>query len=972
MLPLIRCVSLMLLFAWATVCPARAGVGPERTLLVVNADSGNSLRVANEYIRLRRIPASHVFHLRGVPRMDVLSVDAFRDRIWKPIRDYMKKEDLDHVIDVIVYSADFPYAVDFTPDVKAAGKPGEKPKLCTGSLTGFTYFAHWVETKEPFYRWLFLNRYYRWNPGDDRYHSGMRQAEMARLARSVQAVRAGEYKDAVKSFEADFERFYGDWKTWLACARALGSTGKEAEAFQALREAVRRGLPDLERLDRTPVLKKLKAHPDFQALMAEAKVADRGVPPALGFQAGPAGSAGRYYLCTCLGYTGVRGNSVPEILRMIRSAAGVDGTRPEGTVYLMRNKDVRSRTRAPAFQNVVRSLKALGRKVAILEKGKDGQDGKIPKGKDDVLGAVVGIASFNWPASGSRMLPGAVCEHLTSFGAYFRTAGQTKVSEFLRHGAAGTSGTVVEPYALQMKFPHPALHVYYAEGSSLVEAFYQSVWGPYQLLILGDALACPFGRFASVSLASPPATAPWKGVVEVRAAVKPAPGCPPARVELWVDGRLVAGALPGKALSWDTRTVDDGHHEVRLVAVDATRLATRSSSVHWVRVGNGSRTLRAAVRPGTVALGNVVKIRGRAPGCERVDLVRGCHVLASHGVQGGAWRLEVPTDRLGVGRVVVQVRAVGGEGPGLRSAPLEVTVAAPKPWPGKTAPGPFLEGFQARIVEAGGRKRDALLATLDDTRGRSVERDLRKIGIKKADRLGIEGEFRVKTTGLHQFTLRAAGALTLEVDGRVLCKARPMRIDRPVFLAVPLAAGWHALKVDLKTEGAPRLVAFLGGVDVCVALEGGGIRHPLSGMAGVRKAPEAVVDKGKAAAVLVDGKRGGKAVQVPGSGVNLSWKRSERKVQAVVLYPPRATKKSPAWPRTWSVDYRSGSGPWRKVIKPQVQILRAAARGRGKHEIPQFLMVSFRPVTARALRIRPTCKKGEAAHLTEIEVYRKK
>jgi len=950
----------------------RAGVGPERTLLVVNADSGNSLRVANEYIRLRRIPASHVFHLRGIPRMDILSVDAFRDRIWKPIRDYMKKEALENVIDVIVYSADFPYAVDFTPDVKAVGKSEKKPRLCTGSLTGLTYFAHWVETKEPFYRWLFLNRYYRWNPGDDRYHRGMRQGEMARLTRAVQAVRAGEYKEAVTAFEADFERFYGDWKTWLAYARALSGTGKEAEAFQALREAVRCGLPDLDRLDRTPALKKLKAHPGFQALEAEAEVAGRGTPPALGFQAGTTGSVGRYYLCTCLGYTGVRGNTVPEILRMIRSAASVDGTRPEGTVYLMRNKDVRSRTRAPAFQNVVQSLKALGRKVAILEKGKAGQDGKIPKGKDDVLGAVAGIASFNWPASGSRMVPGAVCEHLTSFGAYFRTSGQTKISEFLRHGAAGTSGTVVEPFALQMKFPHPALHVYYAEGSSLVEAFYQSVWGPYQLLILGDALACPFGRFARVTLASPPASAPWKGVVEVRAAVEPAPGCSPARVELWVDGQVVAGALPGTAMIWDTRNVDDGHHEVRLVSVDATRLATRSSSVHWIRVGNGSRTLRAAFGPGAVALDDAVKIRGRAPGFERVDLVRGEHVLASQAVKGGAWRLEVPARQLGVGQVQVQVRAVGGEGPGLRSAPLEVTVTAPKPWPGKAAPGPFLEGFQARIVEAGGRKRDALLATLDDFRGRSVERDLRKIGIKKADRLGIEGEFRVKTSGLHQLTLRAAGTLTLEVDGRVLCQARPMRIDRPVFLVVPLAAGWHALKVDLKTEGPPRLVAFLGGEDVTVALEGGGIRHPLTGMAGVRKKPQAAVDKGKAAAVLVDGKRGGKAMQVPGAGVCLTWKRSERKVQAVVLYPPRATKKSPAWPRTWTVETRSGSGPWRKVKKPEICVLRAAARGRGKHEVPQFLRVSFRPVTARALRIRPALRKGEAAHLTEIEVYRKK
>ena len=530
-------------------CPtARAGGGAERLLLVVNEDSPLSLEVASAYVRLRNVPASHVCYLRGVPRLDVITADQFRERIWAPIRAHLEKEGLASVIHMITYSADFPYGVDFRADLEADKTSRDIPenlrKFATASLTGFTYLAHRVEKKDTFYQTLFVNRYFRRPPGDGNY-GRMSREEQQLHSEALTHVRERRYAASLPVFEKLFARYDGDWQTWLAWALALAEEKQADRARVAIHEAVRRGLVEPDRLSRD-AFQPILSRNDFAPIREEMEIArKRGAPPALGFVPGPAGSVHRYYLSTVLTYTGIRGLSGPETLAALARSAATDGTRPDGTVYLMVNKDIRSKTRQKAFPATVQALRALGRKAEILEAGRDGQDGKLPCGKNDVVGAVVGTAGFQWNKAKSTMLPGAIVEHLTSFGAFFRTAGQTKAVEFLRHGAAGTSGTVVEPFALQPKFPHPFLHVYYAEGCSLAEAFYQSVQGPYQLLVMGDPLTRPFARFAEVALDEPAGPAPWKGQVEVRARVKPGQGAPVGALELWVERASGGQRSPG-------------------------------------------------------------------------------------------------------------------------------------------------------------------------------------------------------------------------------------------------------------------------------------------------------------------------------------------------------------------------------------------------------------------------------------------
>ena len=102
---------LTLLYLYIPI-PAVAGGSPETTLLVVNAYSPLSLTVANTYTRLREIPGNHIVWLHNIPSLGKIDMKTFRERIWTPVRKHMDTQGLGEHIDTIVYSADFPYAVD--------------------------------------------------------------------------------------------------------------------------------------------------------------------------------------------------------------------------------------------------------------------------------------------------------------------------------------------------------------------------------------------------------------------------------------------------------------------------------------------------------------------------------------------------------------------------------------------------------------------------------------------------------------------------------------------------------------------------------------------------------------------------------------------------------------------------------------------------------------------------------------------
>jgi uncharacterized protein (TIGR03790 family) len=403
------------------------------------------------------------------------------------------------------------------------------------------------------------------------------------------------------------------------------------------------------------------------------------VGPARGRKIGPTSAlesgAGVFLPAAMLGYVGPNGSTVSQVLAYLARSAAADGTRPDGTIYLLANDDVRANTREPLFADAVEQLRAGGFAADVLEKGIDGEDGVLPRGRSDVLGVVAGIAGFDWVASGSTFVPGALAEHLTSFGAHFGTSGQTKCVRFLEAGAAGTCGTVAEPYAVQPKFPVPHMHLHYLRGASMVEAMYLSIQGPYQTLILGDPLSRPFATAAHVELVDPEITTPWAGPVELSVdVVLPDGGGEPESIEAWVDGARVGRAAFGEPIPWDTRSVPDGHHELRILAVGPPPLRSRSRSGRTaIEVRNHRLDVTTRPRQKAVQTGEPIRVRVTSRGCRAVEIREG-HQVLSRTEGRSSFTAEVPTAQLGTGTFVLHAVGRAKDGTEVRGEPFEVEV----------------------------------------------------------------------------------------------------------------------------------------------------------------------------------------------------------------------------------------------------------------------------------------------------------
>lgn len=171
---------------------------------------------------------------------------------------------------------------------------------------------------------------------------------------------------------------------------------------------------------------------------------------------------------------------------LIDQGMRADYTRPQGTAYLVSTHD--SARNARTVEYAIAAAQSQGQfKLELLDEA-------ALKDKSDVMFYFTGAASV--PAlEGNHFLPGAIADHLTSFGGMLTDSTQMSSLAWLQAGATGSYGTVVEPCNLLGKFPDvPVLMKHYLAGEALIEAYWKSVAMPGQGMFIGEPLAAPFRR----------------------------------------------------------------------------------------------------------------------------------------------------------------------------------------------------------------------------------------------------------------------------------------------------------------------------------------------------------------------------------------------------------------------------------------------------------------------------------------------
>jgi uncharacterized protein (TIGR03790 family) len=371
----------------------------------------------------------------------------------------------------------------------------------------------------------------------------------------------------------------------------------------------------------------------------------------------------QYYLATQLGSTNPSGNTAPEIIAYLKRSAAADGTRPDGAFFYMQNADIRTTVRRPLFAAAVKEINSLGLSAEVL-------NGVVPANRS-IAGLTTGAPKVLLRNSGSTLLPGALVDNLTSHGGMLlrlnNPKAQTRISEYLRLGAAGASGAVVEPYAIAQKFPSPALHVHYARGSTMAEAFYQSIQGPYQLLVLGDPLCQPWAAIPEVSVDDFADGDTISGTVEIKPHVTFAAGRGQGRCDLYVDGKLRESGGPFKL---DTTKLADGYHELRVVVVDNTPLETQGRWIAGVTVKNGRDAVSLTTPQGSKT--NAAQIELNVASTVDGETVVFHNARELGRVKGRTGKLTVPTAQLGRGPVILEARIFTK--PMLSSQPLRLEI----------------------------------------------------------------------------------------------------------------------------------------------------------------------------------------------------------------------------------------------------------------------------------------------------------
>ncbi len=310
---------------------------------------------------------------------------------------------------------------------------------------------------------------------------------------------------------------------------------------------------------------------------------------------------GRFFWPTsALSYPGKSGMSPRQVLAFLDRTTGNDGVKSDGVIYWPLNSNVRSTIRASQINEVAEIWRVRGIRSWITG---DGDLFHIfEPNRLDIAGGIIGQAEFDRFDS-YTFLPGTWIDHLTSNSGLLDSfnKAQTQATDWLRLGADGASGTITEPFAIAAKFPHAAIQTHLRAGASMVEAFWQSIQTPLEIVCLADPLLQPHADFPVVGVSAPADGATVSGNLVIAAVASPTNGKTlEPKLDLFVDGRRIAIGSPEEAVTvartaegflLNTNSLADGWHDIRVVAYNADAVRTQDEARISIIVDNSGQSL---------------------------------------------------------------------------------------------------------------------------------------------------------------------------------------------------------------------------------------------------------------------------------------------------------------------------------------------------------------------------------------------
>ena len=188
---------------------------------------------------------------------------------------------------------------------------------------------------------------------------------------------------------------------------------------------------------------------------------------------------------------------------LINRGLAADASAPTGTGWGVRTSDTARSVRYPDYLNLPGAWTAApGPSLRYLDARAAGTAQELTQ-QTDLLFYFTGLTTVPQAAS-NRFLPGAVADHLTSYGGYLPGAkGQMPATDWLTAGATASYGTVEEPCNHTEKFPRASVLVdHYVRGATVIEAYWKSVAMPGQGLFVGEPLARPWAHQPTASIES--------------------------------------------------------------------------------------------------------------------------------------------------------------------------------------------------------------------------------------------------------------------------------------------------------------------------------------------------------------------------------------------------------------------------------------------------------------------------------------